>query len=587
MAPSARPEGAEVREVAEVAEVTEGGEAGEVMAAGAEPGRPGSFGGFVEVADAIRDAPGKLAKTRLLAEFLRDLPPEDLAQAAIYFTGAAFPPASGRTLQAGYAQLISAALSVTGAGGEEFGREFLRFSDLGEAIGSLYAADRPPSGLSLAALARELEGIAEAPAGTAKTPLVTALFARLDAREALYLAKIVTGDLRIGLKEGLVEEAVAAAFAAPAKEVRRAHQLTGDLGRTAVAAREGALAGLDVRLFTPLKPMLATAESDPAAIAQRLGGELWIEDKFDGIRAQAHVAPGRVALYSRDLKEVTGQFPEVAAALEALPGTLILDGELLAYRDGAALPFLDLQKRLGRKAPGAAALAAVPVVYFAFDLLYQDGALLDQPLRERRSRLEALPRPGALQLSPLRVRPPEELEREFGAARERANEGLMIKAPESPYVPGRRGMSWLKYKRPLEPLDVVVTGVEYGHGRRRAVLSDYTFAVRDAESGELVNVGKAYTGLTDAEIEQLTEYFRRNTLRSYGRFQLVRPELVIEVAFEAIQKSARHRSGYALRFPRIVRLRPDKSPAEINTLADVARLYESYRAVYERGAGEE
>src|SRR5947207_3490556 len=163
----------------------------------------------------------------------------------------------------------------------------------------------------------------------------------------------------------------------------------------------------------------------------------------------------------------------------------------------------------------------------------------------------------------------------------------MIKDPESVYAPGRRGMSWLKYKKALEPLDVVVTGVEYGHGRRREVLSDYTFAVRDAETGELVNIGKAYTGLTDAEILELTDYFKRNTLRSLGRFQLVKPELVIEVAFEAIQESPRHKSGFALRFPRILRLRPDKTPADVNTLADVRRLYEQYRAVYAGGEVED
>jgi len=224
-------------------------------------------------------------------------------------------------------------------------------------------------------------------------------------------------------------------------------------------------------------------------------------------------------------------------------------------------------------------------VLFAFDLLYQDGEpLLDRPFRERRARLEALPQVPGFYVSPLRVRTAAELDTEFSIAKARANEGLMIKDPDSPYVPGRRGMSWLKYKRALEPLDVVVTGVEYGHGRRREVLSDYTFAVRNEETGELVNIGKAYSGLTDAEIAELTEYFKANTLRSFGRFQLVKPELVIEVAFEAIQQSARHKSGYALRFPRILRLRPERTPADVNTLEDVRRMYEQYRSVYERKA---
>jgi DNA ligase-1 len=350
-----------------------------------------------------------------------------------------------------------------------------------------------------------------------------------------------------------------------------------------VAARHHRLELLQVQLFTPLKPMLATPESEPDAIVQRVGAELWIEDKYDGIRAQAHRSGDRVALYSRDLKDISEQFPDAIAALQQLPGDLILDGELLAHRNGTALPFFELQKRLGRKSPGKAILASAPVAFFAFDLLYQQSEpLLDHPFRERRARLEALPQSPGFYVSPLRVHGVERLDDEFTLAKSRANEGLMIKDPNSLYVPGRRGMSWLKVKKALDPLDVVVTGVEYGHGRRRDVLSDYTFAVRDEETGALVNVGKAYSGLTDAEIAELTEYFKRNTLESFGRFRSVKPELVIEVAFEAIQESPRHKSGFALRFPRILRIRTDKTPADINTLADVRLRYQQYRAVYQQ-----
>lgn len=545
---------------------------------------PGSLTRFAEVADAIAGASGKLEKTRLLAELFRELSDDDLYPAVLYFTGAAFARSSGRVLQVGFAALQAATLAVAGADPEEFAREFLRWSDVGDTVAALYG-DRSPlgaTGLSLADLAARLERVAATPAGLAKTAAVTELFRELDGPQARAVSKIVTGDLRIGLKEGLVEDAVAAAFGVRPGEIRKAHQLAGDLGKVALAARHGTLESLQVGLFTPLKPMLATAETSPEAIAQRVGPELWIEDKFDGIRAQAHRAGERVALYTRDLKEVTAQYPEVVGALRQLPGTLILDGELLAHRNGAALPFLELQKRLGRKALTEEVLRTVPVTLVAFDLLYQDGEpLLDHPFRERRARLQSLPRVPGFLVSPLRVRDAGALEQEFESAKGRANEGLMIKHPDSLYNPGRRGMSWLKYKRALEPLDVVVTGVEYGHGRRREVLSDYTFAVRDEESGQLVNIGKAYTGLTDVEIRELTEYFKANTLQSFGRFQLVRPELVIEVAFEAIQESPRHKSGFALRFPRILRLRPEKTPADINTLEDVRRMYRQYRAVYE------
>jgi len=542
----------------------------------------GTLSRFAETADAIRAAGGKLEKTRLLAAFFRELPDEDLYWAAVYFTGSAFPRGSGLVMQLGFAVLQAAALAVTGADPEAYGAEYLRWSDVGDTAAVFFADRQASSGLSLAALAERFTQIAAVPAGTAKTAAVTDLLQKLNAAEVRYVAKILTGDLRIGLKEGLVEDAIAAASEVKPAEVRKAHQLVGDIGALAVAARGGRLDALQVALFTPVKPMLATAEATAEAIVQRVGPELWIEDKFDGIRAQAHRSDERAALFSRDLKDVSGQFPEVLAALEKLPGALILDGELLAHREGTALPFFDLQKRLGRKDLSEKVLAAVPVAFFAFDILYQDGEpLLDHPFRERRTRLEALPQLPGLYVSPLRRRAAEDLETEFALAKARANEGLMIKDPDSAYQPGRRGMSWLKYKKPLEPLDVVVTGVEYGHGRRREVLSDYTFAVRNEETGDLVNIGKAYSGLTDAEILELTAYFKANTVASFGRFQQVKPELVIEVAFEAIQESPRHKSGFALRFPRIVRLRPDKTPADINTLADVRRFYQQYRAVYD------
>jgi DNA ligase-1 len=542
---------------------------------------PGTLTRFAEVADAIRAASGKLEKTRLLAEFFRELSDEELYWAAIFFTGAAFPPGSGRVVQVGFAALQAAAVAVSDASVEAFSEGYLRWSDVGDTVAELYGESRASHELSLVALGERFGRLADTAAGAAKTAAVTALFHELSGFEARYVAKILVAELRIGLKEGLVEDAIAQAADLRPAEVRKAHQVIGDIGELAVAARQGRLEALQVQPFTPLKPMLATAESSPEVMVQRVGAELWIEDKFDGIRAQAHRTEGRIALFSRDLKDVSAQFPEVVAALEQLPGTLIVDGELLAHRSGTALPFFDLQKRLGRKTLTEKVLSAVPVGYFAFDLLYQDESLLDHPFRERRARLEQLPQLPGFYVSPLRVRTVEQLEDEFAIAKARANEGLMIKDPDSTYIPGRRGMSWLKYKKPLEPLDVVVTGVEFGHGRRREVLSDYTFAVRDENTGAWVNIGKAYSGLTDVEIVELTEYFKQNIVSSHGRFQLVKPELVIEVAFEAIQESPRHKSGFALRFPRIVRLRPDKTPADVNTLDDVRRFYQQYRSVYE------
>lgn len=543
----------------------------------------GTLADFVETADAIRAVGGKLEKTRLLAEFFQRLPDEDLYWAAIYFTGLAFARSSGQVVQAGFASVQNAVMTITGAGPERFHQEYLRWSDLGDTAAALFEGRVGPD-LSLQELAGRLTRLAGTPAGTAKAAATLELFRELGPGEARYVAKILMAELRIGLQEGLVEDAIARAFDVKPAQVRKAHQLIADIGKLAVSARHGTLELHQVSLFQPVKPMLASPETNVEVVVQRVGPELWLEDKFDGIRAQAHRASERVALFSRDLKEVTGQFPEVVAALQQLPDDLILDGELLAHNEGTALPFFDLQKRLGRKVPTEKVLQAIPVAFFAFDLLYQAGeALLDHPFRERRARLEQLPQIPGFYLSPLRVRPADQLETEFAIAKARANEGLMIKNPDSLYVPGRRGLSWLKFKKALEPLDVVVTGVEYGHGKRRDVFSDYTFAVRNEATGELVNIGKAYTGLTDAEIAEYTEYFKGNVLRSYGRFHLVKPEVIMEVAFEAIQQSARHKSGFALRFPRIVRIRTDRTVADINTLEDVRGAYESYRAVYDAG----
>ena len=394
------------------------------------------------------------------------------------------------------------------------------------------------------------------------------------------------------MREGLVEDAIARAFKQPLAEVSLANMLRGDIGEAAVRARDGDLQNVEMRLFHPLKSMLATPASDLADIARTMPGEFFVEDKFDGIRAQAHVQDGRVAIFSRTLDEISARFPELHAPLAELPTGVIMDGEIITARGVEILPFSDLQKRLGRKTVSADLLASTPVVFVAWDLLYATGrVLINDPLHARRALLEELMsgdrnstplgservNTGTLRLSEAKriFRDAAALDDEFDAARARGNEGLMIKDPASFYKPGRRGREWLKLKRALATLDVVVTTVELGHGKRRSVLSDYTFAVRRSEKdGELLNIGKAYSGLTDLEIAEMTEWFRGHTLQEFahGRVRVVEPHIVLEVTFDRVQPSKRHKSGYALRFPRIVRLRPDKSVEDIDTLETVRKL---------------
>jgi DNA ligase-1 len=335
--------------------------------------------------------------------------------------------------------------------------------------------------------------------------------------------------------------------------------------------------------------MLASPVADEAEALVRLPPPVWVEDKYDGIRAQLHKAGDVVRLFSRDLNEVTDQFPEIGRAAAGLTFEGILDGEILAWKDGAARPFLELQSRLGRKSPSEAIQARVPVIFVAFDLLALGAAgapvepTLRLPLRDRRALLEtlALQETAGFGLAALVDAADEaQLGRVFAEAQARGNEGLMIKDPASSYAPGRRGYAWLKLKKALTTLDCVVVGVETGHGRRHGVLSDYTFAVIDDRPGgdeprpALVPIGKAYSGLTDAEIARLTRWFEAHTISRRGRYRVVEPVVVVEIAFDVVHRSTRHASGFALRFPRIVRVRDDKLPGEVDRLSTVAALHD-------------
>jgi DNA ligase-1 len=372
------------------------------------------------------------------------------------------------------------------------------------------------------------------------------------------------------------------------EDVAYANMLLGDIGETAIRARAGELRDINMRLFHPIKFMLATPAADLTDVARTMPEEFLVEDKFDGIRAQAHVESGRVAIYSRTMDEITHRFPELVGPLRSLPVDVIIDGEIVSSDGEVILPFSELQKRLGRKNVGTQLLKAVPVALVAYDLLYAGGkVLIDQPLSERRHLLgRIVPQHGPLRMSQDKLlNDAAMLDDEFERARARGNEGLMIKSPGSPYKPGRRGRDWLKLKRAIATLDVAVTAVEVGHGKRRHLLSDYTFAVRrSADDSELLNIGKAYSGLTDRELMELTEWFKSHTVQEFGhgRVRVVEPTVVIEVTFDRVQPSRRHKSGYALRFPRILRLRPDKTANDIDTLDTVRRLVEATDSTQER-----
>ncbi len=524
---------------------------------------------LADVAERVASNASRVRKIALVAGYLRGLSDEDLPR-AVRFLSAATP----EKLSIGYVMIRDAAIAATG-----FDAEIVRISihdvgDLGEAVALLLHGRTANEPLSLAKAESLYLKLARARRQAEKFDLLRGALLCYRPLTLKYFIKVMTGELRIGLQQKMVEEAVALATGTAHETVREASNRSGDLPRVALAARRGNLESVEARLFHPMDFMLAKPIDSLAEVEHP---EDWIiEDKYDGIRAQAHIDSGKVLIFTRGMAEVTASFPELEGPLKEIPGSALLDGEIVAWQNGRALHFTVLQQRLARKIVPLFMPLEVPVVLMAYDILYRDGELLlDRPIEERRRILElALSgRDGPLLLSPqFSANAASEIAELFNDARARGNEGLVLKRRGSKYESGRRSGEWIKWKQPYATLDVVVTAAEQGHGKRATVLSDYTFAVRSGE--EFLNVGKAYSGLTDEEIRELTRLFRASATGRYGPVLAVRPEIVLEVAFDAVQRSSRHKSGYALRFPRIVRWRRDKKPDEIDTLDRVRELHD-------------
>ena len=555
---------------------------------------------FALNADRIADTSKKLEKTAIVAEYLRSLEPEDAARAALFLSGRPFPAYQEATLGVGGSLLWRAVSELSGKSDSQLRDLYRAHGDLGAVAGA--ALPERSSELTLSNLEEEFHTLSSTRGPVSKLAIILRFLGQASPSEAKYIIKIITGDLRIGLKESLVEEAIAKAYDVPLKDVQRANMLLGDIGETLTLASSDSLADAHMRLFHPIDFMLASP-AESAADALSYFSDAHVEDKYDGIRAQAHVSNAQVRLFSRTRDEITASFPELPGTLAGIPENAILDGEIVAWSANTAkpraLPFSVLQQRLGRKKVSEKMLRDVPVAYLVFDVLYAgEQLLLNLPLHERveiLGRLLASRKPVAAQSLDSQARllfaaedepseasvvqapvfsakTAEELEMLFTAAQDRGNEGLMIKDRNSPYTPGRRGKSWLKLKKELATLDVVVTAVEYGHGKRIGVLSDYTFAVWDGD--RLVNIGKAYSGLTDVEIAEMTKWFLKHTVDDQGMRLIVDPQVVLEVAFNNMMRSTRHESGYALRFPRILRIRNDKRPEDADTIETAARIFE-------------
>src|SRR5437667_211537 len=561
---------------------------------------------LAQTCERIAGTTKKLEKIAIVADYLKSRTIPEAAVSAVFLSGRPFPVWEETTLNVGGALLWRVVEALSGKAERDLSEAYRRHGDLG-AVAAEVLPIIAGRDLSVAEIQARFRKIAAARGPAAKSALVRELLSQITPLEAKYILKIMTGDLRIGLKESLVEEAIAKAYGSTLAQVQRANMLLGDIGQTLELAASAKLDQPTMRMFHSLGFMLASpVESAEEGLSYFENA--FVEDKYDGIRAQAHCAGGYVKIFSRTRDDITESFPELPDVLAVIPQDVILDGEIVAWsylvgepnEVGRALPFNALQHRLGRKKVSHELMRKVPVAYLVFDVLYAgNDLLLERPLRERAQVLDALlaaarnpvaARSGSAQARLIfdsaeqaqntRVlRAPvfqpssaPELNSLFDAAQARGNEGLMIKDPESPYTPGRRGKSWLKLKRELATLDVVVTAVEYGHGKRIGVLSDYTFAVRDGE--KLVNIGKAYSGLTDAEITEMTKWFLEHTIEDQGMRLIVEPKIVLEVAFNNMMRSDRQNRGFAMRFPRIVRLRPDKPTEEADAIETVREIYQ-------------
>jgi DNA ligase-1 len=527
---------------------------------------------FVQICDQIANLTGKLKKIQILSDYLISLTEEELPVVATFLTGHAFSRSNGQSLQVGWAVISKALIQASGLSETHFRSVAAGYGDAGRVAYEVLLGRTKVREIAIREVSERFSAIQGANGPVAKAALLTDWLRTIDPECGSYIVRIMTGDLRIGLKEGLLEEAIASAYGASLEQVKEANMLTGDIGETAQLAKADRLSSANLTLFRPVRSMLAIPEPSAGTVWNRVQSEFTAqtalaEAKYDGIRAQLHGSSDRTELFSRDLRNLSDEFPELAALRFAKD--LILDGEVVAFGADRKLSFYDLQRRLGRKRTlDFFETEDIPVLYMVFDLLRLNGeTLLKIPLSERRRRLDQLTLPDRVKVSPIRkVTSLQEIDEAYQTARIDLQEGLMIKDANSLYTPGRRGGSWIKFKIELATLDVVVVGVEQGHGKRSHLLSDYTFSVRDEETGALQTIGKAYSGLRDEEIEELTEHFLRTTTRKERHFRVVIPEIILEVAFNAVQPSDRHSSGLALRFPRIKSIRRDKKIQEIDTV---------------------
>jgi DNA ligase-1 len=592
----------------------------------------------VNVCEKIHATTRKNMKIDILSEYLCTLDDESLPVATLFFSGRTFPRGSKLKMNIGFSTIMQSLSEIASLDTREIQQSYLKYGDLGAL--SEYAVlkkhviplfkEEEQQPLTLAFLYNQLKkiaGIIGAGSGRDKKSILKALLVNSLPLEAKYLIKIINGEMRIGLIEGLVELAIAKAFNQNIKDVREAMLISGDIAEVSLLAKRGSLNTLIIKPLSPLSFMLADVMFTAEEIIKYYQKPLICEYKYDGIRIQMHKFGQEIRMFSRRLADVTDAFPElVSAALHINSSNnissaandddsdignnissssassksidFILDGEVLAFQGKKPLHFKQLQKRLHKKNVTEQVTMEIPLIYVVYDIMYLSGGgggeeqVIKKSLKERKQILSSISfKEPFINSSYKIVNSIQEISEMFDKSKDIGHEGLMLKEPDSQYHPGKRGRYWTKLKRELDTIDAVIVMAEYGHGKRAGVLSDYTFAVRDESSSSnnvvLRTIGKAYSGLTDDEINEMTSKLKLLMINDYGYRITVKPEIVLEIAFDSIQKSSRHDSGFAMRFPRIKSIRNDKNVVDIDTLGKVKQIYEKQVYLISKKEGED
>ena len=564
-------------------------DSGSTLFAGSSP----NFSHFVKLCEEIRITKSKNMKVRLLSRYLSSLNDESLSIAVLFLSNRIFPLGSKFVINAGFGTIMQALSEISFLDKDQIQQSYMQYGDMGAL--SEYAVSKKHTAsliqqqpLTLPIIHDRFKGIADSigsDSSKAKKSILKGLFLDCSPLEAKYLTKVINGEMRIGLTEGLVEVAVSAAFNVELKKVREAMLVSGDISQVALLAKSRLLHIAIIKPLQPLSYMLADVMFTAEEIINYFQKPLICEYKYDGIRAQMHKSGQQVKLFSRNMTNITNAFPElVQAAIDSKLSSsmenidFILDGEIMGLRNGKPLHFQELQKRLRRKNVTGQILTAVPIVYVVFDITYiNQEQTIRNPLRQRKEILSSiLFREPIINAKQNVVNTAQKIIAVFQKSRDDGYEGLVLKDPESQYHPGKRGRYWIKLKQELDTIDAVIVIAEYGQGKRAGVLSDYTFAVRDEnDNNQLKIIGKAYSGLTDKEISMITQKLKSIIIKDDGYKIAVKSELILEISFDSIQKSDRHDSGFALRFPRIKNIRSDKNITDIDTLQKVRHIYEN------------